>query len=258
MNRSQKIMLMSLLVLAHLTTTVSYAQEAATTAQQEIETTLKRIQKMPFSICDLPTSDFVVAGFFSLLGAAAGHLCVNAIAHLVDQETTKTINPTLFHPGKWGKSLWLGTVGGAATVGYLTLAASGPKFLAQQVNQPLLAAVIASKPTDLKNTLDGIYVSDRFARAVAFRDLNTLRTTLCSILESFTKLKGKPGYSEAKNLTPAVVSYIAAVKEAMLTIKSDPRWFEECNASTLAMTQAHIQGCQNAQLASTVIQLAHQ
>jgi hypothetical protein len=163
MNFSKKIILASLLVLAQFTTTVFSVQKDTPTVEQTIDVTMQRIQKIPFSLRDLTTSNFLAAGFFALIGAAVGHLCVNAVAHLVDQETTKTINPTLFHPGKWGTSLWLGTVGGAATLGYLSLATSGPKFLAQQVNQPLLAAVLTSKPADLKNVLNGIYVSDRFA-----------------------------------------------------------------------------------------------
>ena len=254
MNQCKKIVLFSLLFVAHITTTVSYAQKTSPTAEEAISITIQRIQNMPTSVINLPTSDFLWAGGFALLGAAIGHICTSAFVQLLDPEMKPV--PRFFQPHKWSKSQWFGTVGGTAALGSLSLAYSGPKARAACINQPLLAAVLTAKPNNLKSTLDGMYVSDRFARAAAFRDLDTLRITLGAILESFTKLKGKAGYTEAKNLTPAIVSYITMVKDAMLTIKNDPQWLNECNASTLAMTQANIQGCQNAQLAGTVIQLA--
>ncbi len=253
MDYSKKI-LFSLLIITQIAPIFCLEKNSATT-EQDIAGTIECIKGIPTYISDLPTSDFVAAGILSVLGAAAGHTGVCAIAHLLDKNTG--IELSFFHPQKWGTSLWLGTIGGAAAIGYITLRSFGPKLLAQQINQPLLTAVMTTQPHELKNTLDGIYVSNRFPRAAAFRDLDALKYTLSTLLESFTKLNGKAGYTEAKRLTPTIMTYIANVKDAMLTIKNDPRWLEECNASTLAMTQANIQGHQNAQLAGAVIQLAH-
>ena len=253
MNYSKKVLL-SLLIITQ-TSPLFCAEKDSTVTEQDIVGTVERIKNIPTYISDLPTSDVVVSGIFAVLGAAASHVCVCAVAHLLDKNTD--IELSFFHPEKWGISLWLGTVGGAAVTGYLSLTSFGPKFLAQQINQPLLTAVMTTKPYELKNSLDNLYVSNRFPRAAAFRDLDALKYTLSALLESFTKLKGKAGYAEAKRLTPTIMAYIANVKDTMLTIKNDPRWLEECNASTLAMTQANIQGHQNAQLAGTMIQLAH-
>jgi len=253
MNQCKKIILLSLLLVAQITT-VSYTQEVQTTAEA-ITTTIERIQNMRTSLINLPASDFLYAGGCGLLGAAIGHICTSAFVQFLNPEIK--VIPRFFQPHKWNGSQWIGTVGGATACGSLSLAYSSPKAHAARINRPLLIAVITAQPHNLTITLDKMYVSDQFARAAAFKDLNTLRITLTAILESFTKLKGKPGYSEAKNLTPAIVSYITIVKDAMLTIKNDPQWLAECNASTLAMGQANIQSCQNSQLATTVIQFAH-
>jgi hypothetical protein len=253
MNQCRKMILLSLLLVAQITT-VSYTQEVQTTAEV-INTTIERIQNMPSSLINLPSSDFLWAGGCALLGAAIGHISTSALIQLLDPEMKPA--PRFFQAHKWNTSQWLGTVGGAAVCGSLSLAYSSPKAHAARINRPLLIAVITAQPSNLTTILDKMYVSDQFARAAAFKDLNTLRITLTAILESFTKIKGTPGYSEAKNLTPAIVSYITIVKDAMLTIKNDPQWLAECNAFTLAMGQANIQSCQNSQLATTVIQLAH-
>ncbi len=255
MNQFKKNALFSLLFATQVTTTISHAQETAPTAEQTIDITMQRIQKIPFYISNLSSSDFLAVGCCAVVGAAIGHISTCAIAHLLDKNTN--IELSFYNPEKWGKSLWLGTVSGAIILGRTSLTSFGPESLAQQVNQPLLTVVIGSEPNDLKNTLDGMYVSNRFARAAAFRDLDILRNTLSLILNSFTKLKGKAGYSEAKSLTPVIMSYIAQVKDAMLNIKNDPRWLEECNASTLAMQQATMNHNHNAQLAGAVVQLAH-
>ena len=251
MNFVRKIFILSLLLTPVLPVLASTPQ----TAENFIATTVQRIQNMPTSMIDLPTSDFLWAGGFALLGAAIGHICTSAFVQLLDPEMKPV--PRFFQPHKWGKGQSFGTVGGAAALGYLSLAYSGPKARAACINQPLLIAVVGTQHDTLKIALDDLYVSHRFPRAAAFRDLDILRITLAAILESFTKLKGKIGYSEAKQLTPDLLAFAQAVKEAMLLLKKDPQWLNECNAATLAMTQANIQGCQNAQLAGTVIQLAH-
>ncbi len=255
MNQCKKITLLSLLFVAQATTTIFCTQKANPTAEQTIDITMQRIQRIPFYISNLSNSDFLWIGGFSFIGAAIGHIITGATIQLLDPEMKPV--PRLFQPKKWTASQWLGTLGGAFIGGCGKLYVTNPAFLAQQVNQPLLATILTTPTANLKNSFDAIYVSDRFPRAAAFKDLDTLRNTLSRILESFIKLKGKAGYAEAKNLTPTIVSYITMVKDAMLIIKNDPRWLEECNASTLAMTQANIQGHQNAQLAETVIQLAH-
>ncbi len=255
MNYSKKIITLSLLFLTHINTSLLCAQELQEeTVKKQIATLMNEIQAIqehPY----FTNRDFAMAAVSAVIGSVIGHLGTCAIANLLEQKTT--VKPRYFTPSEWTFPLPLTTVGGAVYGGYLYLYSSNLKFLAEHLNQPLLVTVVGGKSNQLNQRLDEFYVSQRFPKAVAFKELTKLRESISSLIEALSKLTEKSAKAEARRIVPTLLTFSEATKDAMLLLKSDPRWFEECNASTLAMTQANIEGHQNAQFTATAIQLAH-
>jgi hypothetical protein len=252
MNYSKKIIMGLVLVVAHAFPSLGYSQE---TIDPRISTLVKRIQALPEHPHFTP-NDFALAAVCSMVGSIIGHLGTCAIANLLDQTTP--IKPRYFTPSQWNFPLPLTTVGGGLYGGYLYLYHSNLTFLAKNLNQPLLSILLTGKADQTVTRLDEFYVNHRFPRTVAFKELTQLRENLSALINTLSNLTDKRSRAAAKQFIPELLSFSHTVKNTMLLIKSDPRWLEECNAETLAMTQANMQGYQNAQSTTTAIQLAHQ
>lgn len=236
------------------------AQEPTTIeyTTQHVSTVLQNVQAVPTSMTDLSGSDVFLIGTNALMGAVVGQFVTRAGRTILNPRGPVN-SDNVFDPSSWSTGVKAGSLLGGVIGAVGCSHFVGLKTIAQMINQPLLVITLSSSvPAELTKALDTLFISHRFPRAAAFNELDTLRQQLSDILSRFEKLRGKPAYDQAKLLIPAILTFSTAVKDAMLVVKNDPRWFEECNASTLAMTQANIQSYQNAQLATSVIQLAHQ
>lgn len=252
MNYSKKIILYSLVFVTPILPSFTHTPEPIA---PHINTLIQRIKALPEQP-HFTRNDLTAAALCSLIGSVIGHLGTCAIANLLDQTTQ--IKPRYFTPTEWKFPLPLTTIGGALYGGYLYLYSSNLKILAENLNLSLLTTVTVGKADQTTKRLDEYYVSQRFPRAIAFKELTKLRENLSNLINALSKLNDKKSRVEAKYIVPELISFSTTVKNTMLTIKSDPRWLEECNAATLAMTQANIEGHQNAQCTTTAIQLAHQ
>lgn len=219
----------------------------------------QRVSLLLQNVADTPTpqlvQDYLVAAGLGLLGAIIGHITSVAVLKVLgDRERTVRF----LNLSDYDTIDYISTFGGAAFFASGTLCFSSLNFLSQQVNQPLLTIVLTESPDTLPVALSLFFVSHRFPRAAAFNELDILRKNLADIVAKLERAKGTPAYENIKPLLADLLTFLDAVRNAMITVKNDPRWLEECNAATLALAQANIQAQQNAQLANTVIQLAHQ
>ncbi len=191
-----------------------------------------------------------------LVGAAFGHLAVCAVTNVLggyDQ------SPLFFKPREWSKSVTVGTLVGAGLGAYPSMYASFTQSLAKKIDRKLLntAFYFQNDAVSLKQSLDVLFVSARFPRAAAFISLEALRSHLADINDLFELLTDKPYGDQIKMLLPYVQYSLDAVIQAIITLKSDPRWFEECNAQSLSNTQATLNAQYNAQAVGGLIQLAN-
>jgi|GEM_PF-2852795 len=218
--------------------------------EQRVSATLQKIGSLTTPRL---TSDYLMAAGCALLGAIIGHLTTAAVLTVLGEQR----NVHFFDVRNYDKPDFIGTVGGATLFASGALCVSSLQFLAQQVNEPLLVIVLTKKGDALLNELGHFFVSHRFPRAAAFNELDVLRKNLIDILAKLERAKGTPDHEAIKPIIADMLTFLDNVRDAMVLVKNDPRWLEECNAATLALAQANLQAHQNAQLANNVIQLAH-
>lgn len=244
------IFCMNLLLYTPLFSAIS-TDISSTAIEQRVSLVLDKVAST-----DTPrlAQDYAIAAGFAVLGAVVGHLGSVAILKVLGTER----KVYFFSLGDYDTTDYISVFGGAALFSSGTWCLSSLRFLAQQVNQPLLTVVLTETPETLLTALSGFFISHRFPRAAAFNELDTLRKNLAEIVTKFERIRETKEYENVKPLVADLLMFLDAVRNAMVIVKNDPRWLEECNAATLALAQANFQAQQNAQLANTVIQLAHQ
>lgn len=250
--RNRRYFLFCVISLAHTSLFAAISTDISSTAvEQRVSLVLERVAATPTPRL---TKDYAIAAGFALLGAVSGHLTLVAVSRVLGTDR----HARFLKLGDYDTPDYISTFGGAALFASGTLCLSSLRFLAQQVNQSLLTVVLVEKPEILLTALSNFFISHRFPRAAAFNELDSLRKNIADIITKFERVRGTKAYEDSKPLVADLLMFLDAVRAAMITVKNDPRWLEECNAATLALAQANFQAQQNAQLANTVIQLAHQ
>lgn len=115
----------------------------------------------------------------------------------------------------------------------------------------------SSTQEEITNTLDRTFVSENFPRTAAFKELNFIRDSLKRVYELVIALQATKPNRNFEEVKAALSANISLVEATLLLIKSDIRWFEECNATNLSKVQATQQANFNAKLAGSAINLAH-
>ncbi len=229
-------------------------------AEQDVNAFVSAIEELPLKFTDRPKldqlKDAACGALVVLVGAGFGHIATCAIINVLGGADQ---TPQFFQPSKWTTPVAIGTVAGAALSIYPVSYMSYKDALTKKIDKKLLTAVIAYQDDSAKlsKAIDQLFISSRFPRAMAFAQLNALRSHFADMNDLFELLTEKPYGDQIKELLPAIQGCLTALADAMLVVKNDPRWYEECNAQTLANSQANLQAHQNAQATSGLIQLAH-
>jgi hypothetical protein len=134
-----------------------------------------------------------------------------------------------------------------------------PEGVAKTANEDgLLHAILACKTTEeLTDTVDRRFVTERFPRAIAFNKLTSLREALNKLFGLLKETQYKKPSRHFAVINRTLITNLNHVDNVLLLLKSDPRWFDECNAHTLKQAQGVQEANHNAQLAGTAVHLAH-
>ena len=189
------------------------------------------------------------------VGTITGNLAAVALLNLVGyQEQVK-----IPYPSKWGKIEWLGTLGGASTAIAYTYHAEYLSGIAKKIDAPLLVLVLKNKDfeTALMRELNTYFIAQQFPNMAAFIALEKNRSKLAYIFELLTKLEASRQKANFSDLKENITIALEALNFAILTVKNDPRWLQECSAHAMVMASQNMQAQNDAQIAAAVINLAH-
>ena len=133
-----------------------------------------------------------------------------------------------------------------------------PEVVAKKANEDgLLALLLETSQSDLEKALDEKFIIHHFPRATAFAQLRNLHNTINHLLTLITEYNAHKPHRNFKTIKEALKNNLKQVNNALLLIKKDARWHQECNAQTLSNVHATQQNQQNAELAGAAIKLAH-
>lgn len=220
-----------------------------------VDLLLKEIGSTSLSFLELPfwaKMRCLGAGAF---GTIAGNLTAVAFLNLVGyNEQVK-----MPQPGQWGKMEWLGTVGGASAAIAYAYYAEYLSGIAKRIDAPLLVLALKNKGEEslLMKDLNSYFITQQFPNMAAFTTLEKNRSKLSYVFELLTKLEVSRQKTTFSDLKANVTIALEALDFAMLTVKNDPRWLQECSAHAMTMASQSMQANNDAQFASAIISLAH-
>ena len=210
------------------------------------------------SFLDLPFWEKArVAGFSTLAGACVW-LITRAFSNVFVTDRTDL---NILDIKSWNTAQMITTPASMILVGKVLSDSEKPEGIAKNPaqNNLLRALLLCKSNAEIQKTLDQIFITEHFPRAIAFQQLSNLKASLnkiCKLLVTIhTKDKKSPHIFNT--LVNALSHDIHVVDNALLLIKNDPRWFEECNAHTLKQSQAVHEARLNAELAGSAVDLAH-
>lgn len=230
---------------------------ADSTTEPEVftEALVREIHSIPFSFLELPFWAKARCIGVSAFGAIMGNLSAVALLNIVGYKNMEVNIP---NPTLWGKMEWLGTIAGTTTGVVYAYSTEYPSGISKKFDQNLLIIALKSNNDSqavIKN-LNSYFAMHQFPHMSAFLELQNMFANLSYVMELIKKLEqgGKTGFTTLKKNIELVLE---AVKFAMITVKTDPHWLQECQAHSMQKVQANMESQQNAQLVSSIIQFAH-
>lgn len=208
------------------------------------------------SFFDLPFWTKAQIAALTTLGGACTWLGTRAFTNIFE-ETDKRV--VISQWKEWQLSQKITTPVGLIWFGKILTNAEKPEGIARNANADgLLSALLTCQTTDeIKETIDARFVTERFPRAVAFQQLSTLHASLNKLFKLVKETQTIKPHRNFNKIIQLLNQNLNHVNQALLILKNDSRWFEECNAHALKQAQATQQSEHNARLAGTAINLAH-
>lgn len=197
----------------------------------------------------------------SLLGGAGGtYLGKKALENIFNTPDIGKSNPIKFgYPSQWSLTEQIVTPLGAAFFASVMMDYYKPEKVAEQANENGLLNLILESITveEIQTALDEKFIIHRFPRSQAFAQLAYLRTRIIHLTDLITKYNANRSNRNFTKIKTVLKTNLKKVDAALLILKKDSRWFEECNAHTLNQAQATQQTQQNAEFAGAAVNLAH-
>lgn len=134
-----------------------------------------------------------------------------------------------------------------------------PEAVAKEANENGLLNLILESTTvqEIQTALDEKFITHRFPRSQAFTQLAYLRIRITHLKDLITKYNAKRSNRNFNKIQAALNANLKKIDSALLILKKDSRWFEECNAHTLNRAQGIQETQQKAEFAGAAINLAH-
>jgi len=189
-------------------------------------------------------------------GALAGNLTAYAIGNLFGEYR----QPRVLHPSEWGFFVTTSTAAGLGAALYTAYSLEYPSGIAKKLDQALITLIIKnrnSESSDLVADLNKYFVLQQFPRMAAFTAIESLNKKLAKVNELLAHIKTLKAKDDFAQLSYKIDMTCEYAKNAMVTLKQDPRWLEECSAHAVTLAQQNMQAHQQGQLATSIIQFAH-
>ncbi|MFT6765521.1 MAG: hypothetical protein ACJAZS_000399 [Alteromonas naphthalenivorans] len=208
------------------------------------------------SFIDLPLGSQAGAASIGLIAGAYTFILTRAIENIF-YPNYEPIN--LLNIKDWTKAQCVTT---PVVTGFVATWLAGefkPEVSAQRANENGLLDLVLTSETneEVLNNLDAKYVVERFPRAASFVQLTTLRNALTHLLDITTRFNTKRPKRNFDSIRAALVSNLKKVDTAMLVVKQDARWLQECNAQTMNNIHTTQDNQFKVDLAGAAINIAH-
>jgi hypothetical protein len=215
-------------------------------------------------VADSYNTSFIDLPLKSQAGAGALGLIVGAYTFLATRALTNIFQPKrreldLFNVKTWTWAELMTTPLAAGFTTHWLAGESKPEVAAQRANENGLLDVILESETNeeiLKN-IDAKFIVERFPRATAFAQLTSLRNTLTSLLKITTQFNIYRPHDNFDLIKETLTQNINKVDLALLVVKQDARWLQECNAQTMNNMHSTQDAQFKSELANTAINIAH-
>lgn len=209
-------------------------------------------------------TSFLDLPFQNKAGAIIGGLFGGACTLLVTRAITDVFQAKVREWDAFDPSTYTWVECGTGPIGTLWVTQAigdnfKPEAVAKEANESGLLSLILECTTvaEIQEALDERFVIHRFPRSQAFAQLAHLRTRIIHLTDLITKYNANRSNRNLKKIKTALKANLKKVDAALLILKKDSRWFEECNAHTLNQAQATQQTQQNAEFAGAAVNLAH-
>lgn len=208
------------------------------------------------SFLDLTVWQQLGAIGWGALGGAGTYIVTKAVENILSSKPNEVNwwSPLEWHLGEQA-TVTVGTI-------WVTKHAGDqfkPEAVARKANENGLLNLLLDATTEeeLQKALDEKFITHHFPRAAAFAQLNELHTAITHLLDITNKHNMYRPRRNFKTLQDALKSNLKQVNAALLIIKNDARWHQECNAYTFNRVQATHEKQQQMELAGAVLHAAH-
>lgn len=228
---------------------------------EENENSLELVaQNYNTSISDLSLKQSAWVALSALGGAGGTYLGKKALENIFNTPDFGESNPVKFFDlTQWSLTETIVTPLGSAFFASIMMDYYKPEKVATEANKNGLLNLILESTTaeEIQTALDEKFVIHRFPRSQAFAELAGLRTTIIHLIDLITEHNANRSNPDFKKIKSALNANLKKVDFALLVLKKDSRWFEECNAHTLNRAQGTQETQQKAEFAGAAINLAH-
>lgn len=208
------------------------------------------------SFLDLTVWQQLGALGWGALGSAGTYLATKAVENILSSKPNEV--------NFWNLQEWSWAERGTVTIGTLWVTKYAgdqfkPEAVARKANENGLLNLLLDATTEdeLQQALDEKFVTHHFPRAAAFAQLNELHANITHLLDITNKHNMYRPRHNFKTLQETLKSNLKRVNTALLLIKKDSRWHQECNAYAVNRIQAAQETQQQMELAGAVLQAAH-
>ncbi len=223
-------------------------------AHEMTETLIKDIDTIPSSVLDLPFWAQMRALGITAGCTGLGNLLAFAVANTFFSRKTQQNHQTIL----FGTAA-VGTAAGLAVGFNCAHVTEFPGGIAADLNKNLIKIALANNATTEQSlkALTTAFARSPYPRMEGFVALEKIYDQLTRIEKILEKTERRNKKYDGSALAGRIKFVISAIENAMINIKNDPLWIQECNAHSMQKAQQAMQDHNKMQLASAVIDIAN-